>query len=315
MRTAIYTRKQVLCDIPQRLRYPQRDGRTPKVCMYHGVSRMATQTWGPWQYSITPATFRKHISWLSENRNIISVNSLIEYITEGSTIPVNAVVLTFDDGYQNFSEQALPILQEYDAHSTVYVSTKLMREQIAPYEFRLAMTIDQRDRLTIELADGNWTYDLTTDTDKISAYEEIRQTIKNTPSAQRESLLNQINAHNASDFRIMSPTAVRDLGNHLGVTVGSHGHVHRPLGTLAANDIRENVRKSRTYLAELLDQPPVHFSYPYGSHSQAARRVLEDLGFKSAVTTNSRSVKPRDWNRPYRLPRVDMSAPEPLDKL
>lgn len=51
----------------------------------------------------------------------ISVRQLAVAILAGAELPLNPIVLTFDDGNQNTFSTAFPILQKYDFTGTVYV--------------------------------------------------------------------------------------------------------------------------------------------------------------------------------------------------
>jgi peptidoglycan/xylan/chitin deacetylase (PgdA/CDA1 family) len=53
--------------------------------------------------------------------NVIALDSLVERIRQSQLLPPKAVVLTFDDGYQNFHDHAYPVLNECGFPATVFV--------------------------------------------------------------------------------------------------------------------------------------------------------------------------------------------------
>jgi len=53
------------------------------------------------------------------------------------------------------------------------------------------------------------------------------------------------------------------------------------------------------------------FCYPFGHYNQTASQVLEEVGFKLALTTNPGRVKPS--MNPFTLPRVRMSRGQSLN--
>ena len=64
--------------------------------------------------SLHPAVFRQHISWLVQTRTqVVPLDQILE--------SPGAVALTFDDGFRNFYEHALPVLQRYRLPATVFV--------------------------------------------------------------------------------------------------------------------------------------------------------------------------------------------------
>jgi peptidoglycan/xylan/chitin deacetylase (PgdA/CDA1 family) len=64
--------------------------------------------------SIAPSVFRSQMSWLAES------GIRVVPLSEIRSTPA-AVALTFDDGFQNFFEHALPVLQEHRFPATIFV--------------------------------------------------------------------------------------------------------------------------------------------------------------------------------------------------
>lgn len=94
------------------------------VLMYHAL---ADESWG--QSVLAEEDFRKQMSLLKEKPfNIIDMQQYIEFILHGEPVPDNAVLLTFDDGYEDFYTHAFPILQELSFPATNFVIVKWIDE-------------------------------------------------------------------------------------------------------------------------------------------------------------------------------------------
>jgi peptidoglycan/xylan/chitin deacetylase (PgdA/CDA1 family) len=76
---------------------------------------------------------------------------------------------------------------------------------------------------------------------------------------------------------------LRDLAAIDGVTVGSHAVSHRRLDELPASELGDEVRLSRTRLADVLGRPCETFAYPHGNHGARVRRAVQDAGYASAA--------------------------------
>jgi peptidoglycan/xylan/chitin deacetylase (PgdA/CDA1 family) len=276
--------------------------------MYHSITKKAVRDWGPWKYAVTPSEFREQIRWLTRHTTVVSIDDLVAYLSGEGLLPKNAAVITFDDGYRDYVQQAVPVLEEFEVPSTVYVSTQLMEDQVAPYEFRLAEMLYQQERVEIEFDGERLEYELSGDAETKRAYAEIRRLVKGSAVKARRSLVAQIGSTDVDEYTIVTTEMVEQLGTNPLVTVGSHGHEHRPLGELSNEDVETSIQQSNQILSDTVGNPIDHFSFPYGSTSPFAVRTVERLGYESGVTTESRWVKPRDWNRCYRIPRVDMST-------
>ena len=72
--------------------------------------------------TVTPAQFRSHMQMLWDHGyRVISMPQFITYMQKGLEIPENAVVITFDDGYESFYTKAAPILNEYGYAATNFI--------------------------------------------------------------------------------------------------------------------------------------------------------------------------------------------------
>lgn len=74
--------------------------------------------------SVPPAVFAAHVRWLAASRvRVLSLSALWADVQGGSGVG-DAVALTFDDGFENFAEHALPVLRELGLPATVFVVTR-----------------------------------------------------------------------------------------------------------------------------------------------------------------------------------------------
>ncbi|AKJ30624.1 polysaccharide deacetylase family protein [Caldimonas brevitalea] len=56
--------------------------------------------------------------------SVISLEQAYRGLFEGAPLPARPVVLTFDDGYQNFKEHAWPVLQRHGFPASVFIVTE-----------------------------------------------------------------------------------------------------------------------------------------------------------------------------------------------
>jgi biofilm PGA synthesis lipoprotein PgaB len=92
------------------------------VIMYHDIieKRGRGSVW----FDCTVDEFKEQMEIIQEaGYTPISIQLLYEHLTKGATLPYKPIVLTFDDNYQGFYDNALPILQELNFPSAVFVHT------------------------------------------------------------------------------------------------------------------------------------------------------------------------------------------------
>ena len=92
-------------------------GGMPLVLMYHSVSPYEHD---PYLITVTPARFEQQMRWLRRlGLTGVSVRSLLEARRRGNGRRL--VGLTFDDGYADFAEYALPVLSRHGFTATLFV--------------------------------------------------------------------------------------------------------------------------------------------------------------------------------------------------
>ncbi|MEU7281924.1 polysaccharide deacetylase family protein [Streptomyces sp. NPDC045431] len=99
---------------------PPRNPRNPRpwIAMYHSID---DTTDDPYQVTVSPARLDRQLRWLRD-RGLrgVGVRQLLLYAARhGDTRGL--VGLTFDDGYADFLEHAVPILRRHDCTATVFV--------------------------------------------------------------------------------------------------------------------------------------------------------------------------------------------------
>jgi len=90
-----------------------------EILLYHSISDNERDV-----YAILPSAFESDMQWLSkQGYKGLSLNQFYENPEQE-----RVVILTFDDGYQDFYENALPILNRYNFSATVFIVTKLIAD-------------------------------------------------------------------------------------------------------------------------------------------------------------------------------------------
>jgi peptidoglycan/xylan/chitin deacetylase (PgdA/CDA1 family) len=97
-------------------------GHVPLILMYHGVEQVAED---PYQLCVTPARFAEQMTWLAE-RGLrgVSIETLVAAMRDGQARGL--VGITFDDGYVNVLENAVPELLQHDFTATMFIVSGLL---------------------------------------------------------------------------------------------------------------------------------------------------------------------------------------------
>jgi peptidoglycan/xylan/chitin deacetylase (PgdA/CDA1 family) len=104
------------------------------ILLYHRVTPVPDGVAAP-TMNVTPSRFREQIEGLLESGYVFwPLRDVIEHVREGQPIPVNVVVLTFDDGYRNFYSNVWPLLLQWRVPATLFVATGYI-DAVAPFPF------------------------------------------------------------------------------------------------------------------------------------------------------------------------------------
>jgi peptidoglycan/xylan/chitin deacetylase (PgdA/CDA1 family) len=77
--------------------------------------------------SVMPGDFAAQMGWLAANGyHTVDLQDLVTYFETGRSLPSRPVVLTFDDGYEDFYTAAYPVLRAYGFTAVAYVITGLL---------------------------------------------------------------------------------------------------------------------------------------------------------------------------------------------
>ena len=87
------------------------------ILLYHHVSSST-----PASTSISPEAFKSHMEYLDAHHTVVSLQDVVSAIQHNTTLPENAVAITFDDGYANILDNAHPILADLGFPYTVFIN-------------------------------------------------------------------------------------------------------------------------------------------------------------------------------------------------
>lgn len=91
------------------------------------------------------------------------------------------------------------------------------------------------------------------------------------------------------EFYMMNRGQIKEMQEY-GIEFGGHTKTHVKLSRLDPQEAREEIIESTDILEELLGEKLLSFSYPYGVLTDRIKQIVEEAGYKFAVTLGSGSV-------------------------
>lgn len=269
------------------------------VLCYHGVSRHDEHEWSPELY-ITPARLRQRLQFLRDGKYVILTLADATRRLYDGTLPARSVAITFDDGTVDFAEAAVPILREFNAPATLYLTTHYSVARVPVFDTMLAYVLWRgRERSAPDFQLHGCPVPLRAEHEVAlretwaAVYDVVRRKELNTVA--RDQVVAAVATALGVDYaaikaratlQIMPPETVRALPADL-VDVQLHTHRHRmPIEHVAfARELTDNARAIRDARGEhvTLDQ----FCYPSGVYHAQGFGWLREQGVRCATTCDA----------------------------
>jgi len=260
-------------------------GRGLLVLIYHRVLAVPD----PLSEGDVDATrFAGQMDLLASCFSVLPLSEALERLPSGS-LPPRAVSVTFDDGYADNLEVALPIMRRYGVRATVFVASSYLDGGLM-FNDAVIQAVRQAPA-RVDLSDlGFGVLDLPDVQSRRAAIGRLIGELKYRPPAERrERAMEMLERTGGSAPQLMLTTrqvrALRDAG----VEIGAHTATHPILTRIEPATAREDMAQSKDVLEGILGEPVRLFAYPNGRpcRDYDARHVTmaRELGFAAAVST------------------------------
>ncbi len=265
--------------------------------------------------SVTPEMFREHVRFLARRFEIIRMDHLDDVLAAPERRKP-AVAITFDDGYRDNHDVALPILLEQGATAAFYITT-------APLHTRRGLWISELWRLVPRLPPGplNLPGDAAghgldvPDGERFGVRRVLTRRLAAMTADVREQAFDVLATAagvprgEGLEESFLSAAELRSMRD-AGMLIGAHTRTHPHLGTLDPLHHADEVAGSRHDLEDILGAPVLDFAYPnpggIGTGDGPPRASVAAAGFARAVT--SRASRLDRGSDSLLLPRIGMYA-------
>ena len=289
------------------------------ILMFHHVRPAQDRDFAPNRLlDVTPAFLEETIGWLRRTGyDIVTLDEALTRLGAGSSGGKPFVVLTFDDGYRDNVDCALPILERHRAPATFYVTTGFADRTARLWWVELEQAIRATDRVRTRIGDETFDLPAGDAAEKRAAFDTLYWRLRQGPEEQ---LLDVI-AGLCAGQGVVSPalverdcldwSAIAALADHPLITWGAHTLTHPMLAKHPEARVERELADAKAILEQRLKRPVRHLAYPVGDRTSAAAREFDLArrhGYASAVTTRPGLLFPAHAAHPTALPRVSVNG-------
>jgi len=257
---------------------------------------------------VEPETFRLHLQLLKRFFTIFPLAEWISRQQQGKPLPHNACCITFDDGWADNYEYAMPIIESEQVPITLFVVSDLVdtTKQFWPNQINKLCSNTNKSLLL----EHKWLADCTTAiSGDMFSREEISHIIHQLKHYSDDyihnklaELTDQLGTNNL-EKSLIGWAQLRKMVNSGLVDIGSHTCNHfRLQNTLDKKLITREIVDSKARLKEELSTSIDLFCYPNGDTCPLATELVRKH-YKGAVTTQ-RGINNTSNANPHLLKRI-----------
>lgn len=276
------------------------------ILIFHRVHRSSDPIF-PGEVDAT--RFDAMLAMLARAFRVLTLGEAARRIREG-TLPARALAITFDDGYADNADVALPILQRHGLRATFFVATgfldggRMWNDTVIE-----AIRLTKLERVDLTFL-GLAPMSTTSLDERRSAIAAVLPRLKYMTLDEREQSLTQLlvaTGHPSLPTDLMMRSDQVVALHQAGMEIGGHTVRHPILTRCAPAQARDEIAAGREHLQRLIDAPVDVFAYPNGSpgvdYDRSHRDLVESLGFTAAVNTAVGTAGRA--SDPFQLPRYN----------
>ena len=247
--------------------------------------------------------------------DLVSMDEALRRIAEPSSR--RFVALTFDDGFRDTAEIALPILEKHEAPFALYVTTGFADRTARLWWVELEQAIRVLPRLDLMIDGTRHVLRSVTDAEKTPAFQTLYWMLRSGPEERLLAVVAALRDEAALSSRAIVEASCLDwdgiarLACHPLCTIGAHTVTHPMLAKHDEDVVRYELAKSRRQIEMQTGLPVRHLAYPVGDPTSVGPRdiaIAAALGFSSAVTTRPGMIFPDHAAHTTALPRLSVNG-------
>ncbi|MGJ4905782.1 polysaccharide deacetylase family protein [Bradyrhizobium sp. HKCCYLS2058] len=267
---------------------------------------------------VTPDFLREMLSHLRDHDiEIITLDELHSRLV-AKDFSRRFACFTFDDGYRDNRDFALPVMREFDAPFTIYVTTDFASGNGRLWWVTLERLVAKTNAIDIKIGGLSLQLDASTPAAKCVTFQRLHDWLRALPGehdVRREisALCARYDVDEASICRelCLSWDELRALSVEPLISIGAHSISHCNLAKQTEETARIEIADSRARIENELQRPVLHMAYPYGDRAAASQRefvLAAASGYKTAVTTRPGMIFAESADHLTALSRVSLNG-------
>ena len=298
------------------------------VFTYHRIAETGNDQFYDPVISASPGAFRVQMKWLHDRIRILTLEELDARVQNGGSWKEPAVFVTFDDGYRDNFDTAIPILREFKVPATFFIPTEFFESARLPWWDYVAFVIKKTEtrQLNLKRCQRGSGWPILIDLNRVSRHAAVmiivRAFLDETIADERWFLEQlaleagvEVDEASLNRLLFMSWDQARQLANlGAGLTIGSHAHSHNKLANLTNLLQRCELLLSKQILERRLGREVQALAYPYGwagTYNTTTKSMASETGYRLGFTS-CEGVNQSDRLDPFEIKRLGVASSDSL---
>lgn len=255
------------------------------------------------------SVFEAQMEFIARQCHPVTMDEVLDFARGEKTLPRRAVAVTFDDGYVDNLEIAIPILNRFGVRASFYITVGPVETARPPWFCRLRHAFGTTLKQTWHDSKEGCMRNITVASDRKSAFlvasERCARLAGDAQDQTLGTIEQELEVEPLSAKLMMTWDQVRAV-HRSGHIVGSHTLTHPNMACMGLKDLHKECTQSKSKLESELGLPVHHFSYPspilQPHWTQQTVDATEHATYKCAVTSTSGAV--RQGSNPLCLKRM-----------
>ena len=290
------------------------------ILMFHHVRPWGGQEFAPNRLlEITPDFFEIVLQTVKESGfQIVSLDEAVARLGHGGRKGDKPfVALTFDDGYRDNRDYALPVMRRHNAPFTLFVTTGFADRTGRLWWLELEEAIRALPRISLDLDGRRFDLPAGDAAEKQAAFQSLYWMLRPGPEERMLAAIATLCQQAGIDTSALAARYCMDWDELRAYaadplcTIGAHTLTHPMLAKHDEAFARREMAESRTIIERELGRGVKHFAYPVGDPGSAGPRefaMAAEMGLKSALTTRPGMVFDEHAQHLLALPRLSVNG-------
>jgi peptidoglycan/xylan/chitin deacetylase (PgdA/CDA1 family) len=267
-----------------------RNARTLTVIMFHRVLEPTDPRWAHCDpdYTLRADLFTQCLEFFAAHYNMVSADDVVRARRGEHALPPRALLVTFDDGWSDNVDHALPRMRAQNAPGLMFVVSDAVG-RAEPFYQEQIIGAWRRGRLQgSALAQALRRRGVQADDPSDPGAAGLRRLIaqvEQLPLEQRQALLAEIAEPLADPLRHMITADELRTLDEGGIAIGLHGKTHTPM--TSAPDLDAELGGARAEMAARMPYrpAPVTMSFPHGRFDAGIAERARSAGYELVFTS------------------------------